>query len=359
MLIVTAVAVLALSTLIYASAEILPGVLAGYKTGNLLDKDVAANKFSIAEIPELSEEQIISIVEKADSKTDMRKFLQSKGYYEDEINISMRKHTQLMVIQGMTPDESDYLVQLVTQGYDYEKLLDIYNFICLTDKDVSIMCDIYDKADFDDEKFWLENAYDSVTENDSLSLEDIYYYTDKEISANDILSAYELSLRGVKTIHEILDEKISGISWAEIAAQVYGVSAEKAAAFDEAADLSAIVAIGNLARRLGISVENTLDLQSDNHISKAAIDAYSNKLQQVESIQAKLQLVPPTDEKIINIIKREVPELETQKIKELVEQGYRMRDIKAAVDDKAENLSIKSGEVRSLLYADNSREVLQ
>lgn len=149
--------------------------------------------------------------------------LRGFGYYSDEINIVISKLSDAIAVGNMSETDMEMLFSLAAEGYDFEKLVDIYNFIRLTDKDISFVKQIYDEADGFEDTFWIENAYEKLTvsEEDMLTIEDMYQYTDEGLSVDDILMAYEMSFKGNIKIKDALDARVGGESWQGIAVTGY------------------------------------------------------------------------------------------------------------------------------------------
>ncbi len=122
---------------------------------------------------------------------------------------------------SMTNDEMGYIKNLFQEGYDMEKVVEIYEFLRWTNKDYSFIEAIYDAGiEKSDEENWIYDAYDKFfeREDDMLSVEDVAYYVDMGIGLDEIAGAYELSFSGEKTTKAMLGERIEGKKWNEIAA---------------------------------------------------------------------------------------------------------------------------------------------
>lgn len=122
---------------------------------------------------------------------------------------------------GMNSEELNYIKNLFEEGYDMEKILEVYEFIRWTNCDIDVIAGIYDVGIANcDEENWIYEAYDKFFDrtDDILSVEDIAYYVESGISVEEIIGVYELSFAGVKTTKQMLAERLSDENWNTIAA---------------------------------------------------------------------------------------------------------------------------------------------
>ena len=111
-------------------------------------------------------------------------------YFQDEINATLGKYIEISVMYDMSDEENEYVMNLVNEGYDFEKILQLYDFVMKTNRDISYIKIIYDIAapDFEGD-LWIENAFDEYLGESScvLSIEDVATYVKKGISIDEIL----------------------------------------------------------------------------------------------------------------------------------------------------------------------------
>jgi len=163
------------------------------KLQTLLDNAVAVKDIAPVEV---TSDVAISRIDQWKAE-GLRAFLESKGYYIDDIDISISKYIEASILYNMTPEENDYIMGLVDNGYDFEKLVDIYIFLKNTNHDLSLMQEIYDQGANFPTAHWIENTYETIVFGDEgLSVEDIMTYTAQGITTDDIAMAFELSLKG-------------------------------------------------------------------------------------------------------------------------------------------------------------------
>ena len=122
---------------------------------------------------------------------------------------------------SMNPTELDYVKNLFTEGYDMEKVLEIYEFLRWTNCDIETIADIYATGiENSNDENWIYEAYDKFFDrtDDILSVEDIAYYVGSGITVEEIVGVYELSFAGAKTTKQMLSERLSGENWNTITA---------------------------------------------------------------------------------------------------------------------------------------------
>ena len=136
-----------------------------------------------------------------------------------------------LLVQETNPsaDDLSYLAGLVNKGYDVNWICSIYHFWLTCAEDREIIESIYLKAEQDaniDGRFWIENAYNAVTNNIHGVLDggQVQSYLNKGLTIEQMDRANVLSRRGIDTIQEILDKLLAGKTWAEIVNGIYGAN---------------------------------------------------------------------------------------------------------------------------------------
>lgn len=122
---------------------------------------------------------------------------------------------------GMSPAELAYVKNLFEEGYDMEKVLEVYEFIRWTDCDYTAIAGVYEAGiGNSDKENWIYDAYDKFFDrkDDILSVEDVAYYVGNGITVEEIVGVYELSFAGAKTTKQMLSERLSGETWNVITA---------------------------------------------------------------------------------------------------------------------------------------------
>lgn len=280
--------------------------------------------------------------------------LRSKGYYADEINSAMKKYITTNVLYQISVPEHEYLLTLVDAGYNFERLVDIYSFIRITNQNIACIRDIYDIAapDFEGD-LWIENAYDLyIGTVDVFSIEDMYYYTERGISVDEIMHCYTMSLTGIKTIREILNARVDGCTWYSIASEIYELPEVEAGCEPTLADISVAVSI---ARANGKQVFEVADGGKKFCIKESAWQEQASRQQNIKQLYQQFSLVDADDASIIQAAAARLPALDNEQIKMLLQQGYRIRDIEEAVSTRQEKTP-QAIEVQEALEVMNVRE---
>lgn len=125
-----------------------------------------------------------------------------------------------------------YLDSLIAQGADLHTLTEIYEFYLTTGEPVEIVGDIYDISSRFSGPYWVEEAFNHVTQNAHgvLDKEQIGLYLSEGVDSEDIKIANVLSRRGTATVTELLDRFRQGASWAVLIAETGSIGAHPALA---------------------------------------------------------------------------------------------------------------------------------
>ena len=142
-----------------------------------------------------------------------------------EYNDNLFNYVYLQDVYQLTQEQMDYIADLVIAGREMTPIIEISYFWLDTNEDISLIEQIYNhRNDFGKSDTWIENAFNLVTNNKCgvLDEEDIEDYNHQGITTAEILVANRLCRKGVMTIQEILQERLSGKSFAQISAQING-----------------------------------------------------------------------------------------------------------------------------------------
>lgn len=178
------------------------------------------------EVQQLSVEARASQITQQLTNRDFISLLESKGYYIDEINTAMEDYIRLSALYDFTDEQTAQFYQLVSEGYDFARLLEAFEFAQDTDhpRDIGYAKQIYDKAE--QMKIigtnWAENAFNALTNERGgiLTEGEIQKYIKQGITIDEIATANIMSRRGTRSVQQILDGKVSGKTWAEVAEEV-------------------------------------------------------------------------------------------------------------------------------------------
>ena len=329
--------------IILAVSAFLAICTAGYALGDSIVQTVLENRSEKRLAEAINGEKIIMSDEQIKgslTEKNLEKKLINQGLYSDEIAEDFEKYAESCIMYNMSKAESEYILSLVNEGCDFGALLDVYQFLQHTDKDLSVVRELYAYYDEEgnNEEFWIENAYAAVTgtEQNALSREDLEYYLDRGISIKDIVNVYEMSLAGVYTEKEILDRHINGESWAEISSSVYN-DAKMKDVFSANDSLNLINNSVNISRILGCKPSDIVEkTNSGSRIKENSVMAYREKDEKVESIMSSFK----TDEIIVKEAAAQCS-LDETTVAELFDKGYKTKDIKKALEGDKSEKSVK------------------
>lgn len=283
---------------------------------------------------EISEQEASALLQNDTKQFNLSDYLRSKGYYEDDVVIILQKYIDNVVLYGLNQAQSDYIISLCDLGYDFERLMDIYQFLQTTqDRDIALLKPMYEtaKGTFES-KFWVENAYAKIkgwTQN-TLTMEEIMEYTNQGITIEEIALVYQLSLLGNCTEREMLDSRVQGVSWAQIFAEACGDPLITDKLMGE--DLAAFIPYLNAAQILN---------QPPSAIVNSGENGIALSTEANEILEDKTQIKATLVEEFcdfsapIQDAKEEIPQLDEEVLQNLISDGYRIRDIKVAVSDPA------------------------
>lgn len=139
----------------------------------------------------------------------------------------LTSYLYLRDVYGLSNQELEYIAGLIIGGAEPSGIMEAAYFWLDTCEDITIIEQIYNKkSEYDGGKFWVENAYNDVTEyiHGELSVDDVNYYFESGVTAVDIQNANILSRSGVYTIQQILDRIIGGETIVDIMNDVYGTN---------------------------------------------------------------------------------------------------------------------------------------
>lgn len=152
-----------------------------------------------------------------------------KSNISDTANIAdiLSSYLYLKDVYGLNDEQLEYIAGLIINGADPNNILDIAYFWVDTCEDITIIEQIYNKKDdYEGGRFWIENAYNNVTNNvhGVLESEEINNYLSLGVTVSDIQNANIMSRKGVYSIKQILDRIAGGDTIINIMNEVYGTS---------------------------------------------------------------------------------------------------------------------------------------
>jgi hypothetical protein len=262
----------------------------------------------------------------------LKAFLEQKGYYPDDVNIAMTKYIEASITYSMTEAENDYIIALVDEDYDFEKLIDIYVFLKNTNHGMELMREIYDNSTDSSTDFGIENAYETLVHGDAvpLTVDDVAAYVAQGLSTDDILMAFELSLKGDMSVRDILDNLIIGQALNGIIADAYSEEEISPEVFDGVENLRHANTIIMFARKAEEKITDTVEyVDGEITIKQEISEKLDSKMERVQTAK-EVANIKDTMEDIDDLIvktKEKVPNLDEATIEKYLENGMRIREI--------------------------------
>lgn len=200
---------------------------------------------------------------------------------------------------SMNPTELDYVKSLFEEGYDMEKVLEVYEFIRWTDCDIDVIAGIYDAGiENCDEENWIYEAYDKFFDrtDDILSVEDIAYYVENGITVEEIVGVYELSFAGAKTTKQMLSERLSGENWNTITASSLSKTPEVVINAPEMT-MDEIMGFRNISVRQRKDFADIADVQGEHvELNEEARSAERTRILEKDRLMVEYDITPIADE---------------------------------------------------------------
>lgn len=122
-------------------------------------------------------------------------------------------------VYRLSETQMDSIADYIIQGANAEDILGICYFWLDTNEDIGLIGDIYaQKAEFCQSEYWIEDAFNKVTQNKCgvLTADEIKDYLQQGCTKKEIGIANKLCRKGIFTIQEILNKVLEGKSFAVI-----------------------------------------------------------------------------------------------------------------------------------------------
>lgn len=225
----------------------------------------------------------------------------------------LSSYLYLRDIYGLNNKQLEYIAGLIINGADPNNILNIAYFWVDTCEDITIIEQIYNKkGDYEGGRFWIENAYNNVTNNvhGVLESEEINNYLSLGVTVSDIQNANILSRKGVYSIKQILDKIAGGDTMINIMNEVYGTS------------------ISQPVSLFGISENKESD---DNLLNCKELAALENK--QIEESASEILSDEKTSERLVEKRNEKNAELVKQLIDEGILEGRIDKDLGVVFDE--------------------------
>ncbi len=272
--------------------------------------------------------------------------LKARKQTPDEFHKSMANYATFVQIYQPTKTEQKYITELVTEGYELDKLIEIYKFWLDTDEDIELIKKIYnayDPINEEEDNHWVEEVYNQITENKYgvLNREQIHAYYEKGLTRDDIITANRLCRLGKNTITEILDKRVSGTAWAEIIEKNYAKSTKKQTQtkgksrqkkqYQQIQNGTEILDAYFISERTGTDINEYLDKLSNGETIDQEMNEYiSEKTEGVrrtlkqQGLWEESQEIKEKNNKAKEYLKKKAEEngITEEKINQLIDQGY-------------------------------------
>lgn len=225
----------------------------------------------------------------------------------------LSSYLYLRDIYGLNNEQLEYIAGLIINGADPNSILDTAYFWVDTCEDITIIEQIYNKkGDYEGGRFWIENAYNNVTNNvhGVLESEEINNYLSLGVTVSDIQNANTLSRKGVYSIKQILDRIAGGDTMINIMNEVYGTS------------------ISQPVSLFGISENEESD---DGILNSKELAALENK--QIEESASEILSDEKTAERLVEKRNEKNAELVKQLINEGILEGRIDKDLGVVFDE--------------------------
>ena len=267
-------------------------------------------------------------------KAGLVSMLEKNDYYTDEIASATSKYVDACIFYNLTSAENDYIMALVNKGYDFTKLIDIYIFIQNTNGDITLLREIYDAGLGGGYDFWIENAYERIKhgEVEALSLEEVAMYDGNGISVDDMLMAFELSLKGDMMTREILNQRLEGVEWGAIA----GLACKEAdGIFEGIDDLREINTAILYSKKVDMSISEAVSIvEGEVIISEPAWEVMERKNTSANELKNDYGVYD--EDRLFESARSEMPKMDEQEIRNYLNKGMTIREIKVLSENKKE-----------------------
>lgn len=309
---------------------------------NLLESQAPQQMQEETLLPEAETEkvksQVIAQTKEVVTKTDLRALLQQQGYYVDEINQGMSSLIRLAALYQLSDAQIGEITTLVQEGYYLAPLMEIFEFTLDTQypEDFTFIKSLYDCASsmgYLGERHWVEDAFNSVTnyQHGVLSEEEIAYYVAQGITTEDISAANAMSRKGILTIKQILDQRVSGAQWADIGAQIYekeGASAQSLSACESLYDVYDCAVLASVAE---LSVDEVAQnrAQAEQILGQKQIAGYA--------LLDELQVYTGVTDEVLEEAEQKIPAVPKEEIETYLKEGYTIRQIQEGQSEAAAN----------------------
>ena len=306
----------------------LSGIFYAFAANNALQEEQLQSQ-QIEAIETQTEAKLENVL----AQRDMETILRNNGLYEDEVRKNMTKYLETIALYQMPQEHINLFLDRAEQGQDLDKLLDIYRFLFVTNKNYSLIDEIYSEGKNSNFKRnnWLEEAFNKKTNyaGGVLNENEIQAYFEEGLNAGDIQLANALCFKGVKTIKQILDERVSGNSWFTIISAIYPEAGLNASKFgkEEGRVIFEHIKTGMLNQE-SANVSYDKNAEENQKVSVFAQNKISARAGTAHTVLEEKNLQFVLDEDMLSYAKQKLPSMPEEEIKKNIEEkGYLIREI--------------------------------
>lgn len=256
-----------------------------------------------------------------------------KQILSEEEYMMLYAYVELLMKYQPTEQELSEIDNLISAGNNVFDVVNVFVFWRTTDCGIDTMGQVLQMKDTLTGRNWIENAYNIITQNRYGVLDRTAYeeYISRGATMADIDYANILCRKGIYTIQEILDEKVSGKTWEQIVSQMDG-SKKLFSAFQlsekKVTSASKMMLCDALTQQFGED-ENKLLKAKNETLEEIAVQYDTLLSQKVEAFIADLGItyIPEPreeDEAVIRSVNQHVLNngISQEKIDQLRSQGY-------------------------------------
>ncbi len=162
-----------------------------------------------------------AVVERNSAK--IRSYAQKYAQITPEAYESVLSYASFLAEENLSTEELAYIDGLLADGTPIALVQSVYRFWKTTNEPLSMLGQLCEMQYTVWGNNWIENAFNKLT-NDKCGMietrEELESYYDRGMTYDDVYTANILCRKGVFTIHEILEKRITGEGWDTILAQI-------------------------------------------------------------------------------------------------------------------------------------------
>ena len=156
---------------------------------------------------------------------------------------------------------------------------------------------------------------------------DIHYYIEQGLSNEELYQVNILSRKSDEKITDILDKKISGMTWNEITQEIYGEKICNIRELDKMDSLKELMECVYYAEVTGDGIEEITDAKNPGKLSQKAKMKMDEKIQLSLDLEDAYQIPPSDSEEIILFAVEKLKGASRETIQKYIQKGYLIREL--------------------------------